>query len=141
MNKGDNEPDYNMPGEKDLDKYEKETPLEEIDLLDTDVKINPDFYIHLCIIRLINSPMAQDITTGFSRFILLSEQLESLCSAADMLPEDYHEKIKEYENSENVKRIEKDLLRNMKVASYKTRLIYGIFFKKKPLTGSLVFRG
>lgn len=73
----------------------------ELDEVDShDIKINPDYYIHLSYVKAINSLSDIDPKSGFIKLRIFIGILEKLCLASGRIPkDDYNSKIKELEGS------------------------------------------
>ena len=116
--------------------YDGETPFIE-ELMDTNINVNPDFYIHIAIIKLQNALMSENLIEGLIKYRLLGEHLETLCRAANMLPENYDEQLSLYKETDEFKNAESNLISHAKIANKKTEIILNMFFKKKPINQTL----
>ena len=77
-----------------FDKYESEAnSLAEIDGMQ-DIKINPQYYLHDCILKLNTALIMPDKTNFNDQYIFLVGHLESLCYASNYIPDDYDNKVK-----------------------------------------------
>lgn len=70
-----------------------------------DVKINPDFYVHNCLVVIQNSLANEDLNHGMILFRQNVEYLETMSRAWDRLPEGYDDIIEEYSKSEEYTKI------------------------------------
>lgn len=59
----------------------------------TDVKINPDYYIHLALVKAQDALVKDNLKDGLVQFRLLVEHMESLCRAAGMINKDYEDSV------------------------------------------------
>lgn len=113
-----------------------DTPLNE-ETLDTNISVNPDFYIHLAIIKMQNTMMTDNLNDGLIKYRILGEHLEMLCRAASMLPTDYDEQIRKFKEGEDFKSAENNLIAHTKLANKKSEIILTMFFSKKPIIQTL----
>lgn len=96
------------------------------DLGDTDIKINPDYYIHSAILKAQASLTKENVKDGFLQFSMLVEHIEDLCRAANKVPENYEARIKERFPIDANSTV--DMVRK---ANYKLRLLMSEFFSSK----------
>jgi hypothetical protein len=112
------------------EKHEQESDmLESEDILDTDIKINPDFYVHMTLIygdRALGNP---DINSGLISFVALINNLETYAKAAKMLDDDYHEEIEKFKTERDIKVFEN----RVQLAHLKKELILTRLFEQKTI--------
>jgi len=121
-----------MEQTNEFDTYEKQMGKEE-DILNTDVNINPDYYIHISIVNAINALKSDGSITSFKdramQFVIMINTLETLAIASKRLTATNKDKENLYEaniecfkkegNYQNANDTEKLLL----LANHKLRLI------------------
>lgn len=104
-----------------------------------DIKINPDFYTHICLLNALKSLEKDDITTGLLMFRMNIETLETLTRARGMLNgEDYDDKVSEFEEKINKDIKLSETTRQAKISNKKLELLTAIIFKGKILTSPLL---
>jgi hypothetical protein len=102
----------------------------------TDVKINPDFYLHITLIKINNSFDLENMEECFYKYRHIVEHLEIICDSANILPDGYEQSVKEFSESKDYQD-EKDSLKIAKMARFKLRLLLKGVFKHKPLSGPM----
>ena len=120
------------------DPTEYEDKIKDVDELSgTDIKINPDYYIHLALTE-INKTFKTEMgfKESIERYIHIVEHLELLCESAGLITSDYEENLKEFKAKDSYKAMPLDK-QNIKLAMKKLRLILNNVFKHKPLTDSV----
>lgn len=63
------------------------------EVVGTDVKINPDFYIHTALLKAQSCLVKDDVKGGLTQFRILVEHIEALCVASNMLSQDYDDEL------------------------------------------------
>ena len=101
----------------------------------TDIKINPDYYIHTALLRAQKCLLKEDIKAGFLAYKVFIEHIETLCIAANMLEEDYEKQIEDYKKS--VKDTKEPLAREVKISNEKLRLMMTAVFDRKEIKAPL----
>lgn len=118
-----------------MQEYEEQ--IEDVDEMPgTDIKINPDYYIHNAIIKAQNCLNDPDIKIGFLKYRILVEHIESLCKAAKMINPDYETHIEAYKASEEYQK-EAAETRPVIMAHKKLELIMSYVFTLKTNTNPL----
>lgn len=114
--------------------YEAETiDIEEVQ--GTDVKINPDFYIHNALLKAQNALISEDPRAGFLKYRIIIEHIEVLCIAAGMLSEDYKTVLDKFKKENEAYIKEKDeLTKSVLLANKKLLLLMSEVFTNKTLT-------
>lgn len=111
---------------------------DEIDF-DTNVKINPTFYIHMAIIKAQNILANPGVVENINSYYIMVEHLEGLAMSANMLPTHYadeiNKKIDELKKDELSKGNTKILMG--RIANAKFKLITQEFFKSAPIKTKL----
>lgn len=115
--------------------YEKQI-LDVDELAGTDVKINPDYYIHNAIVKAQQALTNADVRTGFLQFRILVENVETLAQAAGMIPNDYETQLQEFKLSEEYTK-EDATIQSVKLANTKLRIILSQVFSTKTTTAPL----
>lgn len=103
------------------------------DVEDTNIKINPDFYIHNAILKAQQALLHPDMKEAHIRYSLFVEHIEMLCRAAKKIDTDYDSRIAQYKNDEEYKN-SVDLIKQAKLANKKLGLIMDAVFDQKPMT-------
>lgn len=103
----------------------------------TDIKINPDFYIHSAIVRAQQALTKENLQEGFLQYRILIEHIEVLVKSAKFLPLDYEKQIKEYQASYEYKKEDKGHVRGVKLANFKLNLIMSEVFGRKTDTNPI----
>lgn len=128
------------PQKKEEYRAEQERDWRDMDfdvIGDTDIKINPDFYIHTALLRAQKCLLKDDVKAGFLSYKVFIEHIETLCSAANMLQEDYAEKIQEYRST---LKEDESLAKEVKVCNEKLRLMMVAVFDNKQVITNLKTR-
>jgi hypothetical protein len=113
--------------------YENET-LETDEITNTDVKINPDFYIHLSLIKSLDALTKENVKEGHLQFIAVVNYMERICRAAGNIPDTYDKDIEIFISSLTEK---EDFIRLVKIAEKKQELLTLETFSNRTLTTSL----
>ena len=122
----------------DIDqKYEKETyNVDNLD--DTDIKINPSYYIHKCLIQSQYVLSKENMKEGFLQFIILTNYLESLCKSSNLVPENYEDKIKQARALiEEEEKDSDEYIKKVKLAQKKQELLLKEIFDSKTITAPI----
>lgn len=99
-----------------------------------DLKINPDFYIHLGIIEAQKLLTKDNMKEGFLQYTIMVQHLESLCRSANILDDEYPIKIEEFKKTI----VEPDALaRNVMIANMRIELMLTAVFNKKTIRDKL----
>lgn len=114
-------------------KYENEfSKIEEVQ--NTEIKINPSFYIHLCLINAGEALKTTNLSEAFVHYRLHIERAVRLAKAANLLGEDYEEDVKKFKDSEEYKGEEENQYKSMRLAEHKELLVSEALFNSVPLT-------
>lgn len=116
---------YDVPDmEKDI--------LNVSELVGTDIKINPDFYIHNALLKAQNCiNVNSDLRESYARYVLFIKHIEVLCKAADMVMDDFDNKVKEFIEKNKLTESIEDLV---KVANFKLEILMSNIFNAKTIT-------
>ena len=101
----------------------------------TDIKINPDYYIHHALLKAQVALTKENLTEGLIQFRIMVEHLEGLCKAAKLLDkEKYALAIKEFIESDDYKKEEDQKLKSARLANKKIELIMVEAFENRVRT-------
>ena len=119
---------------KPFDRYEQE--VEDIDEIEgTDVKINPEYYIHNALTKAQEALSSNDnIKERYSKYRILVEHIESLCEAANLKPDDFDVKMKNF--TDELKETDEHI-KIAKTSNYKLKLLLKNVFSKKVTSNTL----
>ena len=119
---------------EDFNSYD-EAILDIDEVPGTDIKINPDYYIHNAILKAQAALNNDNLRTGIVYYTLYIDNMESMADAAKMLPEKYKEDVEKFkkEDKEYLTAPE-DYAKEFKLATYKMKLILGKVFAAKVST-------
>lgn len=105
------------------------------DMSNLDIKIKPNYYIHMALIMaqrtLMISVLKSNVSEGITAYRILIEQIEMLCRAADYISEDYDEEIKKLENDAEIKKLN-ETSRFAKISNKKLYLLMKEVFGRSP---------
>lgn len=108
----------------------------------TEIKINPDFYIHMALLKAQKALTKDNMKEGLIQFRFLIEHIETLCQAANKIPSNYIELIANFKNSEEYNKNAGELGeigKSMKLANYKIYLLFKEICISKQSTEPLRF--
>ena len=117
---------------QDHNKYDDKI-IDVDEVIGTDVKIQPDFYIHHAI-RQSQLALAEK---DFPRYRVHIEDIEILAKAAKMLSDDYDKKVTEFMESEKYKKETDKKIKTQKIADFKKGILLEQVFSSKTITGPL----
>ena len=119
--------DKKIPQIEEIDDFEKDV-YDPSNIDYSELKLNPDFYIHFSLIKAISALANPQIKEGFLQYTILIENIESIAYSCNRIPENYEKLIKDFEKGLN----EKDqLTKLMKISKKKLELILKEIFKHK----------
>ena len=117
---------------KEYNKYDNK--IEDVDeVLGTDIKIHPDYYIHHAIRQSQLALAGKDFTI----YRLHTENIERLAKAAKMLGDDYETKLTKYKKSDKYKKEKDSSIQNLKLEEFKQEILLEEIFSSKTITGTL----
>lgn len=117
--------------------YDYDQQIEDLDEIQgTDIKINPDFYIHNAVVKAQQALVSPDLRAGLIQFRMLVENIEILCKAANMIPVDYDTTISEFMKNEHIEGNLSDT-QSAKLANFKMGELFKIVFKAKVNTNPM----
>lgn len=107
------------------------------DLMNTEIKINPSFYIHYNLLKAQDSLVKDSVRDGFLQYMINADHCETLARSSNNLPVDY-EKLIEKKQKELCELYPDDIERiNLQLARYKYQIILTEVFtgriSRKPL--------
>lgn len=112
--------------------YDAVTFDENDDVLNTDIKINPDFYIHMAILRSQKALLAPNVSEGLLQYRLLIEQIEVICKSAGLVDEvEYTNEVKVFSEKEELQKENNPLIKSARIAGEKLRLLLKEVFNNK----------
>lgn len=120
---------------KEFNEYDDQI-VDTDEVLGTDLKINPDYYIHTAILKAQKSLEDDNVQRGHLKFRIFVEHIEGLCSASKMLTDEYREEIEKYKKSESYIN-SKDNTKEVKLANKKMQLILKNVFANKTVIDKL----
>lgn len=122
---------------QDFNKFDEE--ILDIDNIDgTDIKINPEFYIHNAILKAQNALVKDDMQQGMAQYKMLVRHIESIARASKMLiQEEYDKEIESFKKTEEYTAAESELAKTVRLAEKKIELIMGAIFASKTSTDPL----
>lgn len=113
---------------------------DEIDF-DTNVKINPTFYIHMAILKAQAILANPGVVENINSYFIMVEHLESLALSANILPSNHEDEMKK-----KIGELEKDAVSKSnpkilmgRIANAKFKLITQEFFKSAPIKTKLEY--
>ena len=115
---------------KELNKYENDV-IDIDELGGTDVKINPDFYIHHALIKAQNALANDDLKEGMQKYWIFIEHIETLCKAANLLTGKYHDDLKKWKEDTKIDEEKDKGTKNVKISMKKLELMMTEVFSHK----------
>lgn len=130
-----------MPKYDKLDtKKEYENDILDVGIIQgTDLKINPDYYIHLTLVAINKAREEPDTRVSFRQLKKHVEALEIHIKAAKRLPGDYGENIKVFKESPQYKDEENEIIRDTRLIEYKELLLREVAYESKMNTDSILY--
>jgi hypothetical protein len=115
-------------------KYDKD--IIDVDEIEgTDIKINPDFYIHTALLKMQESLHNPKMEDGLIQYQIFIEHIEILSKAAKMLSKDYETEVEKYKQTDDY--IKSPQYKNLRLAHVKLGLILKEVFSKKVATEAI----
>lgn len=117
----------------DKQEFNEDNVLDPDDIQTTDIKINPEYYIHLGILNAQNALKNSDVNAGLIQYFMAIEQLEAIAKSANKIiaKDKYDEAIKNFKESEDFKQEKNLTVQNARVANIKLKLILEDVFKNR----------
>jgi len=109
------------------------------DLPNTEIRINPSFYIHVLLLDAGKCFLKENAQEGFLQYRLLSEHLQQLCFSAKIVVEgDFFKSIKEFEETdEKYKKTQDSLVKGVLLANHKMGLLTKDIFASQTIKNPL----
>lgn len=121
---------------KEFINYDDEV-LEMDEVAGTDIKINPDYYIHKALIKAQEALANDNLKEGFIKYRQFIEHIEVLCNSAAMLDETYYTELQNFKNSNEYQEIGDRIAKSVKLADKKLGLMMSEIFANKTATFKL----
>lgn len=106
------------------------------DITNLDIKIKPNYYIHMALIMaqrtLMISVLKTNIGEGVTAYSVLIEHIEMICKAAEYLSDDYETKLRDFKNSEEVNKLTSETIKLAKISNMKLQLLMKEVFGRSP---------
>lgn len=116
--------------------YAKSTfDIDPNDQFDTEIKINPSFYIHINLLKAQEALVKDDAQSGFLQYRVCAEHLERLAKSAGLVPSDYESKVKKFKDDNKLE--DHKIPDSVKVANYKYELLLTEVFGTRALNSGL----
>lgn len=119
----------------DKERYENET-YDVSDMENTDIRINPDYYIHHALMKAQQALIKEDVNIGFLQFRMIVEHLEVLCRSAGIIDDDYKTEVESYRTSTDYTKAD-EKIKDIKLANKKIELLTKEVFKNRLRTDPL----
>jgi hypothetical protein len=103
----------------------------------TDIKINPDYYIHHALINAQQTFLKENMIEGFTQYIMFIEHVEVVCDSAEYLSKEYSKELETYKLSKDYTEETKDIVKRVKLANKKLNLMLKEVFSKKTATAPM----
>jgi hypothetical protein len=118
--------------------YDYEANIIDIDEVQgTDVKINPDFYIHTALLKAQTALSKDNMKEGMLQYRIIIEHIEVLCKAANMIPNTYDAEIEAFTKTDEMQKEKEDFVKSTKIATKKLELLMTAVFSHKTSTSPL----
>jgi hypothetical protein len=120
------------------EKFEGET-FDEGDILEgQDLKINPDFFIHMAVLKSQQALLKDNLKEGLMQYRLLVEQVEIVCRSAGIVDDkSYEESLKRFKDKEDYKDERDALVQHALLAGEKLRLLLEFVFGNRVSTNPM----
>lgn len=106
------------------------------DINNLDVKIKPNYYIHMALLMaqrtLMISVLKSDIREGITAYSVLIEHIEMLCRASKYISESYDEDIKKYITEDTNYKKAEGTIQLAKLSNMKLQLLMREVFGRSP---------
>lgn len=131
--------DYNTPADIQNDTNTG-LELNDLDVNDTNVRINPNFYIHVALLRAQSTLSAGgNLQDNILNYFVMVEHIEALSKAARHVTPEYDETIKSFLKSDEYAAGGDGRLKLAKLANKKLLELTSAFFQSTPLKQSLKY--
>lgn len=127
-----------MMGMDDFNEGKYDEDILDIDeVVGSDIKINPDFYIHKALLKAQDALAKDNLKDGWAQFRVIVEHIEILCRAAGMIDKDYEKRVSEYKASPEYTEDDLSYSRSVKLGNKKIEFLMGLVFNQKTSTDPL----
>lgn len=106
------------------------------DMNNTDIKINPDFYMHQAILKAQEALANPNKDIGFAQYRQFIEHIQVIAESSGLIGTEYTQEIKTYMESEEYKKASTDIA-SVRLSDRKLKLILTRLFSKKIKTDPL----
>lgn len=117
---------------QEIDELEEKT-VDTDEIMGTDVKINPDYYIHTALLKAQKALVKDNLKEGLVQFRFMVEHIEVLCLAAGMIDKEYNEAIELFKKTKEYKDAD-DTAKSVRLSNKKIELMMKAVFSQKTLT-------
>lgn len=128
-----------MKEEEKIKDYEEEI-LDTDEIIGTDIKINPDYYIHTALLKAQKALIKDNLQEGLIQFRFLVEHVEVLCQAAKRVPVNYLEEIDKFKDSSEYRKETDSIKKSTILAQKKLYILLTEVFESKTSTQSLFLK-
>ena len=104
--------------------------------INTDIKINPDYYMHLALVKAQEALANPNKDVGFPQYRQFIEHIQVIAESSGLLGEDYETTIKEYMKTDEYTKVP-DNIASVRLADKKLKIILTKLFSKKVKTDPL----
>lgn len=123
---------------EDYSKYDDDTNYDVDSVTDTNITINPSFYIHHAVVKAQKALIKDNVKDGFLQYRILVDHLEIICESAKMLPENYSKIIEDWEKEHSEEKEAKDAWSyGVKKAHFKLKTLMGEVFSSNVSTNPM----
>lgn len=126
-----------MTTEKEKIEDYEESIIDIDEIEGTDIKINPDYYIHHAILKAQTALTSDNIKEGFEKYVVIVNHAVMLCTAANRLPADFKEKLKRFKDTDDYKEETGETKKLVSLATKKFELILAGVFSGRTITQPL----
>lgn len=124
---------------KESERWEDfESSIVDVDEVEgTDIKITPNFYIHLALVDCQKSMRVENIQDRVFAYRMAVDHLEGVCDAAGLCDEEYFRRVEEFKGGGEYLKVEKDYQRFFVLAKFQFRLLAEKVFSNTTITRPL----
>jgi len=107
------------------------------ELINTDVNIKPEYYIHKALLKAQDCLLKDDVKAGFMQYRVMVEYIEILCKSANLFPENYEERLDEFKKTKEYIKENDNMIKAVKLANQKLNILMEEVFSTKTATDAL----
>lgn len=113
--------------------------FDEGDILEgQDLKLNPEFFIHMAVLKSQQALLKDNLKEGLMQYRLLVEQVEIVCRSAGIVDDKgYEENLKKFKEREDYRGERDALVQHALLAGEKLRLLLEFVFSSRVSTSPL----